>query len=120
MYKLKTKWFNKWSSGNNLSDSDLENAIIDFIDNKGVSNLGGNLYKIRVSREHEGKSGGYRTFIAYRKDEMAIFLFAFAKNEKENLMKSELSALKKLAGDYTNLDPEELKRQIKLGNLVEL
>jgi len=120
MYRLKTKWFNKWASKNSLSDSDLKAAIIDLIEDKGVSNLGGNLYKIRVSRDNEGKSGGYRTLIAYKKDEKAIFLFAFAKNERDNLDRSELTALKKLAGDYTSLDSEEIKRQIKLGNLIEL
>jgi len=30
------------------------------------------------------------------------------------------SHIKKLAGDLTSLDLEEIKRQIKLGNLVEL
>jgi len=64
--------------------------------------------------------GGYRSLLAYKKDERAVFLYAFAKNEKDNLDKSELSALKKLALDLISLDAEELKRQIKLGNLVEL
>jgi len=120
MFNLKTKWFNKWASKNSLSDTDLKLALNDLKENKGISNLGGNLYKIRVSRENEGKSGGYRSLLAYKKDERAVFLYAFAKNEKDNLDKSELSALKKLALDLISLDAEELKRQIKLGNLVEL
>ncbi|HPS86770.1 MAG TPA: type II toxin-antitoxin system RelE/ParE family toxin [Spirochaetota bacterium] len=120
MFNLKTKWFNKWASKNSLSDTDLKHALDDLKENKGVSNLGGNLYKIRVSRENEGKSGGYRSLLAYKKDERAVFIYAFAKNEKDNLDKSELSVLKKLALDLTSLDTEELKRQIKLGNLVEL
>ena len=120
MFNLKTKWFSKWASKNSLSDTDLKFALNDLKENKGVSNLGGGLYKIRVSRENEGKSGGYRSLLAYKKDERAVFLYAFAKNEKDNLDKSELSALKKLALDLTSLDAEELKRQIKLGNLVEL
>jgi len=120
MFKLKTKWFNKWAAKNSLSDSDLNIALIDLKESIGVSNLGGNLYKIRLSRENEGKSGGYRSLIAYRKDERAIFLYAFAKNEKDNLEKDELSTLKKLASDLISLDPEEIKRQIKLGNLIEL
>lgn len=120
MFNLKTKWFSKWASKNSLSDTDLKHALDDLKENKGVSNLGGNLYKIRVSRENEGKSGGYRSLLAYKKDERAVFIYAFAKNEKDNLDKSELSTLKKLALDLTSLDTEELKRQIKLGNLVEL
>lgn len=120
MFKLKTKWFHKWAAKNSLSDSDLNIALSDLEESKSVSNLGGNLYKIRLSREHAGKSGGYRSLLAYKKDESAIFLYGFAKNEKENLDKDEFSVLKKLAGDLTSLDLEEIKRQIKLGNLVEM
>jgi len=120
MLSLKTKWFNKWASGNGLSDSDLVSALRDLKENKGVSNLGGDLYKIRVSGENRGKSGGYRTLLAYKKNDRAIFLYAFAKNEKESLNKDELKVLKKLSGDFTGIDIEEIKRQIRLGNLIEL
>ena len=120
MLNLKTKWFNKWAGKNRLTDSELWSALENMKENKGVSNLGGNLYKIRVPRDHKGKSGGYRTLLAYKKDDRAIFLFMFAKNEKDNMAQDELSALKKLAGDLTSLDTDEIKRQIKLGNLVEL
>lgn len=120
MFNLKTKWFSKWALKNNLSNADMLSAMMDLIENKGVINLGGNLYKIRIARENEGKSGGYRTLLAYKKDDRAILLFAFAKNEKDNLGHDELTALKKIAGDFIRLDTEEVKRQISLGNLVKL
>ncbi len=120
MLNLKTKWFNKWASKNKMHDSALESALNDLLQNKGVSNLGGNLYKIRVSKVTGGKSGGYRTLVAYKKDDFAIFIYAFAKNEKENLKRDELTLLKKLSGDLTSLDTVEIKRQIILGNIIEL
>jgi hypothetical protein len=120
MLKLKTKWFSKWALKNNLNDSELKTALNDLLNNKGIANLGGNLYKIRVARDKEGKSGGFRTLLAYRKENRAIFIYGFAKNEKDNLDKDELSDFKKLAGDFTSLDITEIKRQVNLGNLCKL
>jgi hypothetical protein len=41
--------------------------------------LGGGLIKQRVARQGQGKSGGWRTLIAYRKGDRAVFLFGFAR-----------------------------------------
>jgi len=42
------------------SIDDSERGIVD-------ANLGGCLVKLRVPRPNEGKSGGFRTIVAYRK-----------------------------------------------------
>ena len=91
MYNLKTKWVSKWALKNKLTYAELLSAVNDLTENKGVTNLGHNLYKIRVARENEGKSGGYRTLLAYKKDDRAVFLFTFAKNDKDNLGENELT-----------------------------
>ncbi|MEG3182259.1 type II toxin-antitoxin system RelE/ParE family toxin [Sphingomonas sp. LT1P40] len=55
----------------------------------GVS-LGGGLRKIRIPRIGGGKSGGYRTIYVFGDTHMPIFLVTvFAKNEKDNLSKTE-------------------------------
>lgn len=65
----------------------------------GVS-LGGGLRKIRIAREGGGKSGGYRTVYVFGGAHVPIFLVTvFAKNEKDNLSRTEqaeLIALSKL------------------------
>ena len=53
--------------------------------------LGGGLIKQRTARPGQGKSGGYRTIIAYRRGDRAVFLFGFAKSERANLDDDELS-----------------------------
>jgi len=45
--------------------------------------LGGGIIKQRVARPGKGKSGGYRTVIAYRARNRAVFLFGFAKSERD-------------------------------------
>ena len=58
----------------------------------GVS-LGGGLRKVRLPRAASGKSGGYRTVYVFGGTHMPIFLLTvFAKKEKDNLSKKELSA----------------------------
>ena len=55
--------------------------------------LGGGLRKVRTGREVGGKSGGYRTLYVFGGAAMPLFLITvFAKNEKDNLTKSEQAA----------------------------
>jgi hypothetical protein len=57
------------------------------------ADLGGGLIKQRVARAGKGRSGGYRTIIAYRGGGRAVFLYGFAKNERENVGLEELTEL---------------------------
>lgn len=88
--KLKTKWFHRWAKRNNISDRILLKTIDDLSKNLGTSNLGNGLYKARAPKSGKGKSGGFRTLLVFKKDELAIFVYGFAKNEKTNLAKDEL------------------------------
>ncbi|MGR4893559.1 type II toxin-antitoxin system RelE/ParE family toxin [Sphingopyxis sp. LARHCG72] len=59
----------------------------------GVS-LGGSLRKIRIARAGGGKSGGYRTIYVFGGTHLPIFLVTvFAKNEKDNLSRTEQAEL---------------------------
>ncbi|HEX7751978.1 MAG TPA: type II toxin-antitoxin system RelE/ParE family toxin [Novosphingobium sp.] len=59
----------------------------------GVS-LGGGLRKVRIAREGGGKSGGYRTIHVFGGAHVPLFLVTvFAKNEKDNLSRSEQTEL---------------------------
>lgn len=75
-------------------------ALVDYIaanPEAGVS-LGGGLRKVRIPREGGGKSGGYRTIYVFGGVNMPIFLITvFAKNEKDNLTKTEQAAAVELA-----------------------
>lgn len=120
MKKLTTKWFRKWSKRVKLSDESLLGAIDNLESGMSVSDLGGNLYKVRVKRQHGGKSSGFRTIVVYRVGEIAIFLYGFGKNERDNIGKSELKNLKKLGNDLISLTSTELDLAISKGVLFEL
>lgn len=53
--------------------------------------------KQRVAREGQGRSGGYRTILAFRRGARIVFLHGFAKNDQANLSNLELRDLKKAA-----------------------
>ena len=82
--------------------------------------MGSHLFKVRVKREHSGKSSGFRTIIIYQEYEKAIFLYGFGKNEKENIDKSELQYFKKLSCDLLALNSEQLEKSIEQKILFDL
>lgn len=112
MKRLTTKWFKKWSKKVKLSNQNLLDAINDLEAGLSTVDLGNHLFKVRVKREHSGKSSGYRTIIVFKADDVAIFLFGFGKNEKENINKNELQYFKKLADDLLSLNSEQLEKAI--------
>ncbi len=120
MKRLSTKWFKKWSKKVKLTNDDLLEAISDLEDGLSTTDLGSHLFKVRVKREHSGKSSGFRTIIVYQENEKAIFLYGFGKNEKENIDKSELQYLKKLGSDILALNSEQLEESIEQKILFDL
>jgi len=72
----------------------LEQSLREAIDRaeRGLidADLGGGLIKQRVASPGKGRSGGYRTIVAYRAQNRAIFFLGFAKSEKDNLKEDEL------------------------------
>lgn len=82
--------------------------------------LGSNLFKIRMKREGQGKSSGYRTIVVYRKGMRVVFLYGFAKNERGNINSRELSLFQKLGSDLLKLDSSQLKKALKDGVLFNL
>jgi hypothetical protein len=63
-------------------------------DPQAGASLGQGLYKARVGRTGEGKSGGFRTVHFFRQDTGPVILLTiFAKNAKSNLSDTELTLL---------------------------
>ena len=115
-----TKVFARFVHKERLSDKQICEAISragrGFID----AELGGNLIKQRIARPGAGRSGGYRTVIAYRASQRSIFLYGFAKNERDNIDARELNDLKKLAKHLLNYTHEQIAAAVKQMELKEV
>jgi hypothetical protein len=116
----KTKEFCRFVRKQKISDEKLceaveraENSLID-------ADLGSGLIKQRVARPGQGRSGGYRTVIAFRARDRSIFLYGFAKSSKANLNDKELAVYKKLASAYLAANMTDLNDLASDGELIEV
>ena len=96
MKELITRQFSKWISKQEIPENEIVTALTELKEGNYEANLGGNIYKKRIRFGGKGKSGSGRTIICYKKDDRAIFIHGFAKNEKSNLSRKELMAFKEL------------------------
>jgi hypothetical protein len=103
-----------------ISDDILCEAIRDAARGLIAADLGGGVIKQRIARPGQGKSGGFRTLIVFRAGTRAVFVHGFAKNEKDNIEKDELVALKKLAAELLAYDDKAIARVVASGVFVEM
>lgn len=90
-----------------------ERGIID-------ADLGGGLIKQRVARPGQGRSGGFRMIVAYRAAERAVFLYAFAKSDRDNIDDDELEALRTIGANWLAASAELVGQAIEDGDLKEI
>jgi hypothetical protein len=93
--------------------AELERGVID-------ADLGGGLIKQRVSREGQGKRGGYRVLLVFREGERVVFLFGFAKNERANIDDDELAKLRVQGRALLALNEEAIEALIADDELMEV
>jgi len=82
--------------------------------------LGGSLLKKRIAKGGRGKSGGLRTIVAYRQHHRLVFLYVFAKNERDNITEQERAALSEIGDAYMRLPPDMLDELVANGTLTEV
>ena len=117
---FKNRWFTRFARKEKLTDEMLCEAIarakLGLID----ADLGGGLIKQRVARPGRGRSGGYRTIIAYRTSHRAIFAFGFAKSAKSNFDEEELAVYRNLARSYLETTGPTFEALIENEGLIEV
>jgi hypothetical protein len=115
----KTRLFARFARKERISDLALTEAVERAERGLIDADLGGGVIKQRVARQGQGRSGGYRTLIAVRLGDFAVFLFGFAKSERQNIEIDELEDLRTVAGQWLH-DPNKLKRDAAAGTLIEV
>lgn len=110
-----TKSFDRRARKADLLDRALVDAVMRAERGLVDAHLGRFLIKQRIARDGQGRSGGYRTIIAYRKGDIAVFIFAFAKSDQDNLSDGELTSLQALADSFADASPTEIMRLVRTG-----
>ncbi len=116
----KHRHFQQWAKSEKITDKALKNAVAEMNDGLHDGNLGSGLYKKRVAMPGQGKRGSYRTLLAFKNDEKAFFVYAYAKNVKANINVKERTIYKDLAKTLLVLSDKDLKELLKKQKLFEV
>ncbi len=117
---FKNAWFCRFSRREKIKDAALRLAIARA--ERGVidADLGGGVIKQRLARPGQGKSGGYRSIILYRKGERAFFVYGFAKNDRDNVEPYEVAEFKKAAKALFALSAADIEALLNTETLTEV
>ncbi len=117
---FRTKWFSRFARQEDIGDAKLVEAVQNIENNLVEADYGGGLIKQRIARDGGGKSGGYRSIIAFKSETRSVFVFAFSKSEKENLTKIEVREYKKAAAIYIKMTDAQVALAIEKKELIEV
>ena len=120
MRVFKNKWFAKFASKEGIGDDKLVQAVMDADAGNIDADYGGGVIKQRIARQNEGKSGGYRTIILYRKGDRTFFVYGFAKKDQDNISKDDERDFKKLAKIILYITEEKMETMLNAGVLEEI
>ncbi len=117
---FKTKWLARFARRGQIADHSLREAIERA--ERGIidADLGDGLIKQRVARTGQGRSGGYRMLVAYMAQDRAVFLYAFAKNERDDIGQDELLSLREIAARWLAVDLAQITKAIESDELQEV
>ena len=116
---FKTKTLAKFARQNGIGDASLVAAVDRAMRGLIDADLGGHIIKQRVARSGQGRRGGFRLLIGFG-SHRSVFLFGFAKNERENIEDAELKTLREITATFLEADDEKISLALKDGTLIEV
>lgn len=115
-----TRWFARYARRERIG----EDRLLEAVERAGRGNvdadLGGGIIKQRVARSGRGRSAGFRVLVAFHCGERAVFLYGFAKKERENIRADELETLREIAAAWFRATDADLDRAVSAGVLREV
>lgn len=115
-----TKWMSRYVRREGIPLTSIVEAVARAERGLIDADLGGSVIKQRVARAGKGRSGGYRTIIAYRRRARAIFVFGFAKSRHENLDRDDLQSARQIGAIWLSADAKTIARGVENGELEEI
>ena len=110
---FKTAWFAKASKKANIKDEELCFAIREVTLGR-ADELGGGVFKKRLGKNL------YRSIILARGRRYWVYAYLFAKKDRANIETQELAAFRALAGLYAQKTDEDLAKELRVKELVEI
>ena len=120
MRVFKNTWFQRFSRKERITDAALCDAVARAERGQIDADLGGGVLKQRIARPGAGRSGGYRVILLFRAGDRALFVYGFAKSDRDNISDDELAAFRQLAAEVLALSQEQLDALVAIGRFVEV
>lgn len=117
---FKTKLFARFARGQRITDRDLRDAVERAARGLVDADLGSGVIKQRVARAGQGRSGGFRVLLAFRAKARTVFIYGFAKNDRDNIDDKELAALRGVAASWLAADASKIATALAEGLLIEV
>ncbi len=119
MRVFKSKEFARFARKNDLGNEQLCRAVEDIHAGRIDADLGGGVFKQRIARSGEGKSGGFRTILLLRWREVCIVIFGYAKKDRANITFADVAIYREIAKNLL-LSADLLEAAIREGRLYEV
>jgi hypothetical protein len=117
---FKTRWFERFARKEKIRDHVLVDAVARAERGQVDADLGGGVIKQRIARPGQGKSGGYRTIIFFRRGVRAVFAYGFAKSDRANIETDEEKQFKEAARRVRRLTEKQIEELLETGDFVEV
>jgi hypothetical protein len=114
----KTKPFARFGRKALITDAELWKAARLANDGLIDADLGGGVIKQRIARSREGKSGGSRSIILFKKGDRAVYVYGFEKKDKSNIGYSDLIGFRALAEDVLYCPESVIAHRVASGSLI--
>jgi hypothetical protein len=86
--------FSRFAGKEGITDKELLEIVDQLEAKQADTNLGGDVYKVRVARLGEGKSGGHSVIVYFRNEFRTFFVYGFSKSDKGNISRKDLKVFK--------------------------
>jgi hypothetical protein len=83
------------------------------------NDLGHGLFKVRVARKGQGKSGGFRDIIFWEDGKRTIAIYHFSKGDTENVNEEQLAYLRELASGLKKLTEKNIEQLLTQNLFLE-
>jgi len=117
---FKNTWFTRFAVKEGITDNDLRETVNCLEAGQVDADLGGGVFKVRIARPGEGKSGGYRVILFFRSEERTFYQYGFSKSDRGNVDQKELRLYRKIARTKLAMSEKELSDAINTGELIEI
>jgi hypothetical protein len=117
---LKSKWFDRFARKECISNATLLKAIARAEAGLIDADIGGGVIKQRVARPGESSSGGYRVIVYFRRGNLAVFMYGFAKSDRGNIDRAEEREFREAAKVVLGLTGNQLDDLVAKGDFIEV